>query len=217
MTPNQIIANVRKIIQDNQLLRSTDEYIDDTLLDYTNQVLRQTAVLRPDLFSLVTDVPTTAGVVEQALPADSARLVDIFSVKDGNAITEVSRETLNRSLPSWTQVAAGTPVNWMRHVKNPNRFFLYPRPEAGVVLVGEYVQSPPVYALNDQIALLPDSYLPAVSFGVVALVMGAQGVGNDVTVANAYQERYTQMLGVALQSRLITDTRESGLDPRQVI
>jgi hypothetical protein len=33
----------------------------------------------------------------QALPAEAIRLVDIFQVKGGNAITEVDRETMNRN------------------------------------------------------------------------------------------------------------------------
>lgn len=217
MTPSQIIANVRRTIQDNQLLRTTEDYIDATLLDYVNQTLRQTAMFRPDLFTLTADIPLTANAVEQALPSDSTRLVDLFSVKGGSAITEVSRETMDRSFPNWTQAASGTPVNWMRHIKNPNRFFVYPRPTAGTELVGDYVQSPPVYTVNQTINLLPDSYLPAISTGVVAMVFGAQGPNNDMSIANSYLERYTQMMGVSLQTRPLTDTRESGLDPRQVI
>jgi hypothetical protein len=217
MTPNDIITYARRLIQDNQLLRTTEDYIDATLLDYVNQTLRQTVVFRPDLFTLITDIPTTPDVVQQTMPADSMRLTDLFSVKGGNAITEVSRETLDRSAPGWTQVAAGTPVNWMRHIKNPNQFFLYPRPQAAVELVGEYVQGPPNYTVNQTINLLSDTFLPAVATGVVSMVFSAQGPNNDMNVANSYLERYTQMMGVSLQTRPITDTRESGFDPRQVI
>jgi hypothetical protein len=217
MTPKQIIDSVRKTIQDNQLLRSTDEYIDDTLLEYVNQILKRTAVLRPDLFTLVKEISTTTGAVEQAMPYDSMRLTDIFSVKDGNAITEVSRVTMDRSYPGWTQVAAGTPVNWMRHSKNPNRYFLYPKPNDGVELVAEYVQSPFEYTLNEEIALLPDGYLPVIATGVIGMVVSAQGPNNDMAIANAYLERYTQMLGVSLQTKIVTDTELGGLKREQVI
>ena len=217
MTPKQIIDSVRKIIQDNQLLRSTDEYIDDTLLDYVNQILKRTAVLRPDLFTYVNDISTTADAVEQTMPFDSMRLTDIFSVKDGNAITEVSRVTMDRSYPNWTQETAGTPVNWMRHTKNPNRFFLYPKPTDGVELVAEYVQSPFEYTLNEEIALLSDGYLPVIATGVVGMVVSAQGPNNDMSIANAYLERYTQMLGVSLQTRAVTDTELGGLSREQSI
>lgn len=217
MTPNDIIQHTRRIIQDNQLLRSTEEYIDASLLDYVNQTIRQTCVLRPDLFTMTDEFATTPNVVEQATPSDSKRLVEIFSVRDGGAVTEVSRETMDRSSPGWTQAPAGQPVNWMRNIRNPNRYFLYPRPVEGVFMVGDYIQSPPVYTLNQNILLLGDSYLPVVSYGVVSMVFGAQGPSNNVEVANSYQERYSSMLGLSVQSRVITDTRESGLDPRQVI
>lgn len=217
MTPRQIIDSVRKTIQDNQLLRSTDEYIDDTLLEYVNQIIKRTAVLRPDLFTTVRDIPTTPDVVEQSMPFDSMRLTDIFSVRDGNAITEVSRLTMDRSSPNWTQTTAGSPVNWMRHTKNPNRFFLYPRPSDGTELVAEYVQSPFEYSLNEEIALLPDGYMPVIATGVVGMVLSTQGPNNDMSVANAYLERYTQMLGVALQTRAVTDTELGGLNREQAI
>lgn len=217
MTPSNIISYARRLIQDNQLLRTTEDYIDATLLDYVNQALKQTAVYRPDLFLLIADIPTVADVVQQTAPADSMRLSDLFSVKNGSAIVEVSRETLDRSSPGWTQVTSGTPVNWMRHLKNPNQFFLYPRPESGVILVGEYVQEPQTYTINQTINLLSDTFLPVIANAVVSMVFSAQGPNNDANVANSYMERYTQMMGVSLQMRPLTDTRETGLDARQVI
>lgn len=219
MTPNDIITDVRRLIQDNQLLRTPDTYSAATLLGFVNQTLKQTAVLRPDLFSLIADISTVANTVVQSMPSDSTRLVDIFSIKNGNAITESSREILDRSLPNWTSADAGTPVNWMRHVKNPNRFFLYPRPIAGIVLVGEYVQSPPNYTLSQSIGLLPDSYLPAISIGTVAKILSIESAQNVQSAQKAAQmvDQYSTLLGVALQNRPITDTRSSGLDPRQVI
>ena len=72
MTPSNIISYARRLIQDNQLLRTTEDYIDETLLDYVNQALKQTAVYRPDLFLQIADIPTTANVVQQTAPADSS-------------------------------------------------------------------------------------------------------------------------------------------------
>jgi len=52
---------------------------------------------------------------------------------------------------------------------------------------------------------------------VVSMAFAAQGPNNDMNVANSYMERYTQMMSVSLQTRPLTDTRETGLDARQVI
>lgn len=217
MTPNDIIADTRRLAQDNGLLRAPDTYSAAALLSFVNQVLRQTALLRPDLFTLMTDISTTAGAVEQSMPADSIRLVNIFAVKDGNAITEVSREAMDQSYPQWRADAAGLPVNYMRHIRNPNKYFLYPKPSAGVVLSGEYAQSPPVYTASQSIALLPDSFQPAIVAGVVMLVAGVENPTIDPNRFRQFQDMYTQVLGANLQSRVVTDTKPSGLDEKQVI
>lgn len=217
MTPNDIIADARRMAQDNGLLRTPDTYSAATLLSFVNQALRQTAVLRPDLFTLMTDISTTANVVEQSMPTDSIRLVNIFAIKDGSAITEVSREAMDQSYPQWRSDAAGSPVNYMRHVRNPNKYFLYPKPLSGVVLTGEYAQSPPVYTAAQTITLLPDSFQPAIVAGVLMLVAGVENPTTDLNRFKQFQEMYAQTLGANLQSRVVTDTKSSGLDQKQVI
>lgn len=217
MTPNDIIVDARRLAQDNGLLRAPDTYTAATLLSFVNQVLRQTALLRPDLFTLMTDIATTPNVVEQTLPADSIRLVNIFAVKDGGAVTEVSREMMDQSYPQWRQDPAGTPVNYMRHIRNPNQYFLYPKPAAGIVLSGEYAQTPPIYALNQEIALIPDAFQPVLVAGVVMLVSGVENNTQNSGRFTQFQEMYAQTLGANFQTRVATDTKEGGLDPRQVI
>lgn len=217
MTPNDVILDARRLAQDNGLLRTPDTYSAATLLAFVNQVLKQTALIRPDLFSLITDIATTQNVVEQTMPSDSIRLVDIFAVKNGSAIVEVSRETMDRSYPQWRTDTASTPVNYMRHVKNPNKFFLYPRPTSGIILIGEYAQSPPAYTLNQTIALLPDSFQPAIVAGVVTLIAGIENVSMNEPRFKQFQTIYAQLLNANLQSRTITDTPESGLDKSEVI
>lgn len=213
MTPNDVIVDVRRLIQDSGLLRTPDVYSAATLLGFVNQILRQTAVLRPDLFTLMTDIAPTPGSVEQTLPADSLRLVNILAVRNGGAITEVSREMLDLSYPQWRLDPAGAPVNFMRHVRNPNQYFLYPKPTADTVLIVEYVQSPPTYTLNQQIALLPDSFQPVIVSGVVMLVAGIENPTTDPARFKQFQEAYAQALGANLQTRVITDTKSSGLEP----
>lgn len=217
MTPNDIITDARRLAQDNGLLRAPDTYSAATLLSFVNQVLRQTAVLRPDLFTVIADIPTTPNAVEQTLPANSMRLVNIFAVKDGTAITEVSREMMDQSYPQWRLDPAGTPVNYMRHIRNPNQYFLYPKPSAGVVLEGEYVQVPPAYTLNQQIALLPDAFQPVIVSGVLMLISGVENNTQNTQRFTQFQAMYAQTLGANLQARVTTDTKSSGLDPKQVI
>jgi hypothetical protein len=217
MTPNDILLDAKRLAQDNGLLRTPDTYSAATLLAFVNQVLRRTAVIRPDLFALMTTLTPTPNVVEQALPADSLRLINIFATEDGAAITEVSREMMDRSYPQWRLDPAGVPVNYMRHVHNPNRYFLYPRPTSAVVLLGEYAQSPPVYTLNQPIALLPDAFQPVIVAGVVMLLAGVENNTQNGQRFVQFQKLYEDALGMNLQARVLSDTPSSGLAPEQVI
>lgn len=214
MTPNEIIAEARRLIQDT---KTTFRYSDVIMLGWVNMTLRRTAVLRPDLFGVIGDIPTTPNTVLQSTPTDSLRLIEIFQVKNGDAVTESRRETLDQMYPNWVNEAAGTPVNFMRHVRNPNKFFVYPRPTAGIVLIGEYAQTPPNYGLNDTISLIPDAFFPVLVDGVVFLAESIDNEHVNSNRAKLFQDSYTQALGVALQSRVITDTDASGMDQKQVI
>ncbi len=214
MTPTDIITEARVLVQDT---RTPYRYSDTLMLGWVNQTLKRMAVLRPDLFSFIGDIPTTANTVLQSCPSDSLRLVEIFQIKNGDAVTEVNRDVLDQMYPNWVNEAAGTPVNFMRHVRSPNKFFLYPRPTTDIVLVGEYAQVPPTYTINQTIASLPDAYLPVAVDGVVFLAESVDNEHVNSGRAKLFQDSFNQTLAAGLQVRNITDTEEGGMDPRQVI
>lgn len=214
MTPAEVITEVRRLVQDQQV---PYRYSDAVLLGYVNQTLKRTAVLRPDLFSTIGDIQTTAESVVQTLPADGVRLVDVFSVQNGGAVTEVSREDMSRSYPGWVSEAPGVPVNYMRHVKNPRQFFLYPRPAAGTVLFGEYAYTPKDYALSEEIAPLPGAYMPAIVDGTVFLSESIDDEHVASGRAKLFYDSFIQQLGAGLQSRKVTDTKNAGMDKGEVV
>ena len=214
MTPADVIVEVRRIVQDEVV---PFRYSDAVLLGYVNQTLKRMAMLRPDLFSDIVEITTTTGSAVQSLPADAIRLLDIFQIKDGTAINEVDRETMNRNYPSWMTEAAGTQVNFMRHVKNPDRYFLYPRPTAGVVLIGEYAKSPPDYALNAAIGLISEVYFPALVDGTVFLAESIDDEHVQSGRAKLFYDSFVQLLGTNLQSRKVTDTKQAGMERGEVI
>ena len=214
MTPAEVITEVRRLVQD-QLVPY--RYSDTVLLGYVNQTLQRMAILRPDLFTDIVDITTTADAAVQSLPAEAIRLVDIFQVKNGNAITEVDRETMNRNYPGWMNEASGTPVNFMRHVKNPDRYFLYPRPAAGVVLVGEYAKSPIDYTLDASIDVISDTYFPVLVDGVVYLAESIDDEHVQSGRAKLFYDSFVEQLGAGLQSRKLTDTKSAGMESGEVI
>ena len=214
MTPADVVTEVRRLVQDQT---TPYRYSDTVLLGYVNQTLKRMSILRPDLFTDIVDIPTTADSAVQALPAEAIRLVDIFQVKGGNAITEVDRETMNRNYPGWMNEAAGIPVNFMRHVKNPDRFFLYPRPAAGVVLVGEYAASPVNYTINASINVISDTYFPVIVDGTVYLAESIDDEHVQSGRAKLFYDSFVEQLGAGLQSRKLTDTKMAGMESGEVI
>lgn len=214
MTPNEVITEVRRLIQDT---KAPFRYSDTVMLGFVNQTFKKMVVLRPDLFAVIGDFATTAGSVLQDCPADSTRLIEIFQVKNGSAVTEVTRRVLDQTFPTWVNDPPDVPINFMRHVRNPNRFFVYPAPVANTVLVGEYAQTPPDYTINQEVTFPTDAYFPVVVDGTVFLAESIDNEHVNSNRAKLFQDAFVQALGVGLQSRTVTDTDEGGLDPRQVI
>lgn len=213
MTPASVIVEVRKLINDSL---APQRYSDTDLLGFVNQTLKRMAMYRPDLFLQIGNISTTAGTSVQSMPADSIRLVDIFGVVGGDTITEVDREVFDQTYPGWRAEAAGTPVNFMRHVRNPNTYFLYPKPSSGVMLLAEYAKVPTDYGLNDTITAPIDAYFPTVVDGTVYLAEAVDDEHVNSGRAKLFLDSFIQSMGVSLQSREITDSEDAGLDPRKI-
>ena len=220
MTPNDVIADVRRLAQDTGLLRSPDAYQTTTLLSFVNQAIKQTSMLRPDLFAYTdTAFAVSAGSPLQTLPSDSIRLIEVFYVSSagGAAVEEVDRDLFNRTDPAWVNATAGIPIKYTRHPRNPNKFFLYPKPQAGVTLALEYSQSPPTYTASQTIALLADAYLPALTYATVYLV---ESINNSLSGLDSkdriavFQNNYLEILKVSFEARTVLDN-ETTITPME--
>jgi hypothetical protein len=210
VTPADVITEARNILQD---VDTPNRYSDADLLKFVNQTIKRMVVLRPDLFGEIGDIPTTAGTAVQSLPSDALRLIDIFQVKGGNAVTEVDRETMARYAPDWMNATAGSPVNFMRHIKNAEKFFLYPPPVSGTVLVGEYSKVPADYALADTITAPSEAFFPTIIDGVVWLAESIDDEAVNSERAKFFLQLFTTQLSDSLQSRVVTDTKPAGMKP----
>ena len=214
MTPAEIISEARKLVNDS---RSSQRYSDADMLGFVNQTLKRTATFRPDLFVEYGEISTTPNTVLQSLPQDSMRLVEIYQVKNGNALTEVSRETLDQGYPNWVSDPPGVPYNFMRHTRSASKYFLYPRPIPGVVLLGEYAKAPVNYELDEDITVLSDAYFPALVDGVVFLASSIDDEHVNSGRAKLFLDSFVQSLGTSLQARELTDTETAGLSREGVI
>lgn len=217
MRLTDVITEARKMLQDTNTNTALQRYSDADLLGFANQALKRIAILRPDLFSYIGEVPTTAGQVLQSMPADSIRVMEVFQVKDGEAIRETNRETLDQTYPSWQSEDPGPTVNWMRHIRNPNRFFVYPKAPVGQVLIAEYAQAPREYTGDEEVELLSDAYFPVVLDGTIFLAESIDNEHVNSNRAQLFQQSFTQALATSFQSRSATDTEAGGLQPKEVV
>jgi hypothetical protein len=206
MTPNEIINEVRRLEQDSGLLRAPDSYIDETMLLFVNQTIKHTSILRPDLFAKLGEIVPQAGSVVQAMPQDSIRLIEVFHIKGGGSVNEVSHSMMERSSREWAATAPGTPINYMRHPRNPNRYFLYPAPVEGIVLIADYAQSPRSYALDEEIELIPAAYFTTLVHGTVAAVASINNTLYDPNRAGMFRTMYEQSLGLSAQTTFAMDS-----------
>lgn len=211
MTPQEVIDEARVLINDDNALMP-ERFSDTDLLGFVNQAIKRACVVRPDLFIVYGNITPTVDEVAQELPANVTRVMEIHRVVGGGAIGEVDKETMDRSAPDWTTEDSGPPVNWMRHPRNPRRYFLYPPPETGTQLVAEYIEVPDDYGLSDTIDL-PDSY----KAGIIDCVVGlAEVIDNESVMterAKAFFDSFMQSLGADMAQREVVDNETGKPDP----
>jgi len=206
MTPQQVIDQVRVLISDDNTLMP-ERFSDADLLGFVNQAVKRSSMLRPDLFIVDTDITPTAEQVEQELPATVTRIMEVHRVVGGGAIGEVDKETMDRSAPNWTTETPDVPVNWMRHPRNPRRYFLYPAPSTGTQISVEYIEVPSDYALGDTITL-PDSYKGAIIDCTVYLAEVVDNEHVETQRAKTFLDSFMQAMGVDLTQRELVDTEQ---------
>lgn len=212
-TPQDVITEVRAVVQD-----ATDpyRYDDASLLRAVNHCLKRIALMRPDLFALSASFTCVAGAVQSA-PVDCIRIIDILESDTGTSVSEVNRETLDLAYTTWQAGTTGPAEDWMRNVRAPNQFFLYPPSPNGQVLTLLYAQAPKNYTVNETIALLGDAYFPVLIDAVVWWIESYDAEAVESKRAEMFMASFRELLGFTAQVKPVTDTPEGGLKPEQVV
>lgn len=162
MTPAEIIASARFILNDRDDGQVAPRQTDPELLGYVNDGIREVATARPDLFLTIGDMPCIAGRCEQATTfADVVRLVEVLSIHGGQALTLFDRRTMDAFRPGWRMDPAGAARQWSPMEEDQLRFFVYPPAPPGQVLDVRYVRLPASVGLADAIKDLPENLQPA--------------------------------------------------------
>ena len=214
MILDDVLTEARRLLQDTNTSPSLQRYTDAHLLGTANQVLQRMALLRPDLFSYIGEITCAAGEVLQTAPDNSLRLMEIFRVKSGSAVRETNKAILDQTYPTWADDADGNCINWMRHTKSANRFFIYPKAPAGQILIGEYAKAPATYDGTTTITELPDTYFPVVVDGLVGLIESTDNENVANGRATMFMQSFMQMLSATLSSQSIADSSASAPDKK---
>jgi hypothetical protein len=208
---SEVVADVRLAIQDLGAL-STPRFSDAQILSMANQALKRMAVIRPDLFALITTMQTVLGSTQTA-PADSIRFMEALAVVGVNNLNEVNRDALDLMSTTWQTATPGSPTNWMRHPRSANVFFVYPPATAGVTLQVEYSQSPAKYGMTQAPAIIPDAYYPVVLDGTIALLEMTDNEAVNSNRAKLCFDNFTNMLQSSLGARPSLDSEGAGMAP----
>jgi len=200
------VTDVRDALQDTQI--DLQRHDDATLIGYLSDGLIEVAVRRPDLFSFLASINVGAGAFQSA-PADSIRLMDVLCLVGGDVLVECEKDAIDADDPGWMS-STGTPLNWMRYVKDPNRFLLAPPPAGGEAVQILYARQPTrLTALNEQVPL-PDAYRPA----LVAYAVFRAETKNDQSVlggrAKLMWDVFSASLVASIQSKETTDGFDNG-------
>jgi hypothetical protein len=209
-----VIKKTRILLQDS---REPLRYSDEDLLGFSNDVLKRMALVRPDLFVTRVDFPCVAGQVVQDLPTDCIRLVNVIRIKGGTAVSEANYTQLVSTTPTWTTNPSGPAKNFLRNFRNPRSFYIYPQAPEDQVLIIEYSQSPRAYTESEEVGLLNDVYEATVVDGVVFLAESIDDENVRNGRAQMFKDNFTRALIESSETRPLTDTQTSGLNPKAVL
>lgn len=212
-TPQDVITEVRRAVQDTAI---PYRYDDAHMLGVVNQALRRICLLRPDLFSYITTMACVSGTLQTA-PSDSVRFMEVIQNAAGHNVNEVNRDAVDLMFNSWQVGTPDTCTNWMRHVRNPNTFFVYPPSPAGQILTIEYARCPATYAITDSITSPQDAYFPCVVDCCVYLLEAVDNEHVNSGRAKQFYDTFMQQLGMTVQTKVVTDTEEGGMPDEEVV
>lgn len=157
---NDVLVRARNLLQDQDGVR----WIDDELLRWLNDAMREIVLLKPDSYSTRNSAFACVQGTLQNLPATGLQILDVTrnTGTSKRAIRVVSRYILDAENPDWH---GETPVSEVRVFtyddRAPTSFYVYPPATAGLNVEILYSTAPPAATLVGDIAL-NDIYVGAI-------------------------------------------------------
>jgi hypothetical protein len=157
VTAQTIISRVRTQLIDEL---PTKRWTDDELLRWLSDAQRTVVAIKPSQGLVQTSIQLVPGTM-QTLPPGMFLLLDIQRNLglDGNtpgrAVTQISRENLDRVEPNWhASLRSDVTLHYLYDTKQPLVFFVYPPSTGQNWLDLNYAQTPPDFtALTDPMTI----------------------------------------------------------------
>ncbi|QNK66085.1 DUF6682 family protein [Variovorax sp. PAMC26660] len=127
MLAKQILRKARFLLSDPDAVR----WSDPDLLGWLNSAQLQIVAVRPDAKATKVDHPLALGV-EQVIPANGTKLLDVIRNTSGRAVTLISRDQLSSYDPDWyTSAPSATTKHYTFDESDPKSFEVFPPAAAG--------------------------------------------------------------------------------------
>lgn len=159
MKVKRILDTVLEIYHDPTFDRIPKE----TYLRYITDALNAVLLIRPDAHVVDVDF-VLADAIEQVLPEDGFRLIDIAYNLDDNGvptspIVNVERTLLDNTSPNWMASSGSVVYNYMYNVKRPKSFLVYPKVSGGKKVKMYYSQAFPLIVSENEILNIDEVFL----------------------------------------------------------
>lgn len=207
MLASHIIGEASKLLSDLGHVRWSQA----DKLDWLNAGQRQIVAVRPDANAVKADRALVAGV-EQSLPANGTKLLDVIRNVDGRAVTLISRDQMTALNTSWFEVRPSRVIqHYFFDANDPKSFHVYPPAEVGAAVRILYAALPTdCTAASDSAISLDDIYEgPLIDWICYrAWSVDSDAPGDVARAANA-MSTFMQALGVKTQTDQSTQPRRA--------
>lgn len=159
MTPTQVIATARRILNDEDAdLRRTE---DAELLEYTNDFLRQLVKSIPSLLIETREISLVAGELQSVDRLTTNGLAGVYKNSAGRHVRLIDIASLEAQYGStWRNEVAGPTVEWAPMPDDPWGFMVYPPAVAAQKLHVRVTPVPSDLAIGAPMPVA-DTFLPA--------------------------------------------------------
>ncbi|OWY39338.1 hypothetical protein CEK28_08440 [Xenophilus sp. AP218F] len=170
------------------------------LLVWLNAGQRAIVVIRPDACCR-NEWVELSGDGRQELPAGGLALIDVVRNAMYQAVTQVSRATLDANNRDWhKEVPTKNTLHYVFDPRYPRYFYVFPRPESGTGIELVYSTAPtPCLKESDSIAI-PDTYANALIDYMVYRAFSKAGEAANANAAAAYYQTFKDTMGVKTQT-----------------